>query len=301
MECWGASGGDATYGSTIIKGGRGAYTRGSITLAEPLSLYIYVGEAGSYIPASPLGEDYNAKNGTFNGGGAAQNHSCVTATGGGATDIRLTNGNWDNFNSLKSRIMVAGAGGGGNTYRVYTGGNAGDGSGGHAGGLNGCNGTIAYATAGYTASAVAAKTPSTGGKQNAGGIPLAGSWVGDGGEQSCAPGSFGHGGSGTKGGYRQGGGAGYYGGGSGGAMSNLVFSGAGGSSFISGHTGCNAISSSSTSSNIIHTGQPNHYSGYVFTNTVMKAGNEVMPSPTGGTETGHSGNGYCKITWHPTL
>jgi len=33
----------------------------------------------------------------------------------------------------------------------------------------------------------------------------------------------------------------------------------------------------------------------------MKAGNEVMPSPTGGTETGHSGNGYCKITWHPAL
>ena len=41
--------------------------------------------------------------------------------------------------------------------------------------------------------------------------------------------------------------------------------------------------------------------GKVFTNTVMKAGNESMPSPTGGTETGHSGNGYCKITWHPSL
>jgi hypothetical protein len=98
-----------------------------------------------------------------------------------------------------------------------------------------------------------------------------------------------------------GGGGGYYGGGGGGHNSGIVGSGAGGSSFISGHIGCNAISSSSTSSNIIHTGQPNHYSGYTFTNTVMKAGNEVMPSPTGGTETGHSGNGYCKITWHPAL
>ena len=98
-----------------------------------------------------------------------------------------------------------------------------------------------------------------------------------------------------------GGGGGYYGGGGGGYNASIVGSGAGGSSFISGHTGCNAISESSTFSNIIHTGQPNHYSGYVFTNTVMKAGNESMPSPTGGTETGHSGNGYCKITWHPAL
>src|SRR5574344_1128765 len=35
------------------------------------------------------------------------------STGGGATDIRLVNGNWDDFSSLKSRIIVA-AGGGGN-------------------------------------------------------------------------------------------------------------------------------------------------------------------------------------------
>ena len=56
-----------------------------------------------------------------------------------------------------------------------------------------------------------------------------------------------------------------------------------------------------SSSNIIHTGQPNHYSGYVFSNTVMKAGNVSMPKPTGGTETGHTGNGYAKITWMPVL
>jgi hypothetical protein len=75
----------------------------------------------------------------------------------------------------------------------------------------------------------------------------------------------------------------------------------GGSGFISGHTGCNAINQNSTSTKITHTGQPNHYSGYIFTNTVMKAGDESMPSPTGGTETGHSGNGNAKITWMPVL
>ena len=41
--------------------------------------------------------------------------------------------------------------------------------------------------------------------------------------------------------------------------------------------------------------------GSMLTDGFMKAGNEVMPSPSGGTETGHSGNGYCKITWHPSL
>ena len=299
MECWGASGGNATYNSTVIKGGRGGYTCGCISLSTPLTLYVYVGEAGSYNPApsNPNAVDEAEKGMTFNGGGAAQNHSCVTATGGGATDIRTTNGNWNNFNSLKSRIMVAGAGGGGNTYKYYRGGDSGDGSGGHAGGLNGGDGTKAYSSATFSASSAAALTPSKGGTQTAGGIPLNGSLV----VGTTANGSFGQGGSGPSGGYRQGGGSGYYGGGSGGAISNMVFSGAGGSSFISGHTGCNAISSSSTSTNIVHTGQPNHYSGYVFTNTVMKAGNEVMPSPIGGTETGHSGNGYCKITWHPAL
>ena len=39
-----------------------------------------------------------------------------------------------------------------------------------------------------------------------------------------------------------------------------------------------------------------HYSGKKFTSTVMKSGNEVMPNPLGSTETGHTGNGYARIT-----
>ena len=41
--------------------------------------------------------------------------------------------------------------------------------------------------------------------------------------------------------------------------------------------------------------------GSMLTDGFMKAGNENMPSPNGETETGHYGNGYCKITWHPAL
>ena len=85
----------------------------------------------------------------------------------------------------------------------------------------------------------------------------------------------------------------------------------GGSSFISGHDGCNAIDSTSTENNIVHTNQANHYSGYVFTNTKMidgagyswtnvKGSLEQMSKPSGGyytSGTGHTGNGYAKITY----
>ena len=89
------------------------------------------------------------------------------------------------------------------------------------------------------------------------------------------------------------GGGGYYGG-----NGYSAGNGGGGSSFISGYSGCNAISESSTSSNIIHTGQPNHYSGKVFNNAQMIAGNASMPNHDGsGNMTGNSGNGYAKITY----
>ena len=200
--------------------------------------------------------------GTFNGGGGFGNPEWDrnNGKGSGATDIRLQDGAWNNFGSLKSRIMVA-AGSGACI----------SGSPSYAGALSSESYTDTYPGSYSNAAKGASQTSGY---------------------------MFGTGQSGD----RAGAGGGYYGGY---ATVNVDggrgLRGAGGSSFISGHSGCNAISSSSTSSNIIHTGQPNHYSGNVFTNTVMKAGNETMPSPTGGTETGHRGNGYCKITWHPAL
>ena len=83
-----------------------------------------------------------------------------------------------------------------------------------------------------------------------------------------APG-FGQGGSSNAGGnYGGGGGGGWYGGGG----YPWAGSGAGGSGYIGGVTNGQTI-----------------------------AGNQTIPSPTGGTEIGHFGNGYCKITWHPAL
>ncbi len=92
-------------------------------------------------------------------------------------------------------------------------------------------------------------------------------------------------------------GGGYYGGRSEGAA--FATSASGGSSFISGHEGCNAIKQESVENNIQHTGLSTHYSGLVFTNTEMKSGKEAMPKHDGtqNTMVGNSGNGYARITY----
>ena len=270
FECWGASGGDMTY-----VGGNGGYTVGSLSLNSGNVFYAYVGQS----------------NGGYNGGGVSYQPT-IGGSGGGGTDIRLVNGNWNDFNSLKSRIMVAGGGGG----ACLRGEGYGDGNGGYGGGLTGGTGQSINHTQAYGYSIL------TGGSQTSGGVA---SWV-DLGQgvwsngyvfQSNA-GQFGYATTASNGANsintQAGGGGGYYAGAGGG------HSGAGGgSSFVSGYTGCNAIYSSSTASDIRSTGTPNHYSLYVFSGPNMIAGNASMPSPGGTTETGHDGNGYARITFIP--
>lgn len=86
-------------------GAYGGYVSGNINLNKNTTLYVYVGE-------QPIGKEYN---GGYNGGG---NSFYDGSGGGGATDIRLDNTGVSDFNSLKSRIMVAagGSGGGGSSF-----------------------------------------------------------------------------------------------------------------------------------------------------------------------------------------
>ena len=272
MEVWGASGGNCYNGGNTTYGGKGGYCSGTVTFPSYLNVYVYVGQSG---------EDINRAY-TFNGGGKG-GPAYNGRSGGGATDVRLTEGNtWNEFNSLKSRIIVAAGGGGAHHFNLGC-------NGGNAGGLFGQDGFYkrAYDDCQYTVA--------TGATQTSGGHGGVGYWSG-------FDGTFGVGGDFNNinfdGGYwGSGGGGGYYGGGGGGVNYQVVGSGAGGSSFISGYSGCDAIAESSTEGHIIHTGQANHYSGKVFTNSVMIDGGSAMPSPSGGTETGHEGNGYCIITW----
>lgn len=97
-------------------------------------------------------------------------------------------------------------------------------------------------------------------------------------QTGCGPdgikGGFGYGGSPTQSSYNAGcGGGGWYGGNaSGGGEVSRDVGGGGGSGYIGGLTNGRTI-----------------------------AGNASMPSPTGGTETGHYGNGYAIISWHPNI
>lgn len=92
-----------------------------------------------------------------------------------------------------------------------------------------------------------------------------------------------------------GGGGGYYGGAQSGGNGNW-YSSSGGSSYVSGYAGCNSISESATASNLAHTGSPNHYSGIVFSDPQMIAGNRAMPTTTTGTMVGNGGDGVAKFT-----
>ncbi|UWD47167.1 glycine rich domain-containing protein [Clostridioides difficile] len=106
LECWGASGGEM-HSATSHSGG--GYSVGELILRKETLLYVYVGQLGLDVSSSVY---------AFNGGGYG-----AGAVGGGATDIRLVGGEWDNEQGLFSRIIVAGGGGGG--YAGYGGGNGG--------------------------------------------------------------------------------------------------------------------------------------------------------------------------------
>ena len=267
-----------TVSSTDIRkvyGGNGAYTQGLIKLTKGTTLYIYVGGKAS--------DDTKTGQPGWNGGGEKKDTYTQSLSGGGATDIRLekdetsTDG-WSDFDSLKSRIMVA-AGGGGSAIAEQSY-NRNFGNGGDGGKLEGLESSNAGSEA---------KTHyGTGGTQTTAGYAIN--------NANEALGGFGYGGDASTiyyGGQSAGGGGGYYGGGGG----YYCAPGGGGSSFISGYEGCDAITKSSTKDNITHTGQSVHYSGMKFINGVMKAGNESMPDYNGSTMTGNRSNGYARITY----
>lgn len=232
FECWGASGGGGNGGSNPA--GLGGFCSGQIQLNQNTEIYACVGEWGRGQVVTQA----------FNGGGAA--FSTVGhngGRGGGATDIRLVSGKWNDAPGLISRIMVAGGGGG--AMPDCGGSNT---TPGHGGGLAGQ--TSINQAGGYI------YNRSFGGSQTAGGGFLLG---------SSPYNNGGYGGRGygcNAGSCCGGGGSGYYGGGA-----LYTSGGGGGSSFISGHPGCNAVDASGN-----HTGQPDHYSGWRFINSQMKTG-----------------------------
>lgn len=223
LYAYGAAGGAAINNSDSSMNGYGAMIRGAIWLDKGQVLYIYVGQAGTYSTGS--GETGgNPAPATFNGGGDGgvsmmSTHGYAGAhlggSGGGATDFRLVGGAWNNPEGLKSRILVAGGGGGQGCASSH---NRGHGS--------SDTGVTTKNTGYYNAAS------STGGTQTSGGYGV-GTYTQNGTTYGCASasGGFGYGANATLCG--AGGGGGWYGGGSG-----YTSGGGGGSSFIAGMSWC---------------------------------------------------------------
>lgn len=258
LEVWGAEGG---YRNDQSISGKGGYSKGIISLNKGAKLYIYVGGQG------------NSTSKGWNGGGKAGYEGIY---GGGATDIRAYNSSDPlNATSLNYRIIVAGGGG-----SVGASSKKGGYGGGNIGGTTtenyvgqGCSSTICGQ--GGTSSAGGAGTTTTGYTNTAG--------------------SFGKGGDGyaLSGGYGGAGGGGWYGG-SGSVpdgSNDDDRGGGGGSGYVLTSTSIKPSGYSPSSS-------------YYLTNVKTISGNidfasaetTDFVSPSGKTETGHSGNGYARIT-----
>ena len=247
IETFGAQGGTAICNDNVCGyGGKGGYSTGYIYLSEGEKLYIYVGGKGAN---SQIGNATTA--GGWNGGGNGTSDGAdgeVSGAGGGATDIRYF-GNatptssdlaWNSSLGLNSRIMVAGGGAGSAWYLK-----AGDGG--------GLIGERSIGTTGATANTTQDAEP---GRQTTG--------------YQFGKGQDGSGGGADSDGV-PGAGGGYYGGQSLSThpSSSKIENASGGSSFISGYAGSNAITSAS---NRTHTNNTLHYSGKYFLDGTMKSG-----------------------------
>jgi hypothetical protein len=271
LEVWGASGGNASITHTNgvsqypTYGGKGGYSNGTIRILQQTNAFIYVGEKGFVVT-----ETNKNSSGTFGGGNltiscTGSGHGCI---GGGASDIRL------NSDSLYSRVIVAGGGGGtagGMTYKVGT-------NGGDAGGKEGYKGfddvdPINYYTIGAT--------QETGGKTH-----------------GCSYTPIGFDGEfGLGGGSNNGNGTNYGGSGGGG-----WFGGAGGAHRVSG-SGGSGYAFNETSY------KPPYFllsQSYYLTSASVLDGKAEFPIPSEyinnySLERGHIGNGAVRITYYSAI
>lgn len=269
LQCWGAQGGDVT-GTYAVAGSNGGYSEGVFALDEPMTIYIFVGGKGTSYTSSNSQISTYVLNGGWNGGGAGlettRDYSEDTdgrsfpRGGGGATDIALVNSSMSYSLGRTSRSEASLK-----SRIIVAGGGA---------------GASAYYIAPALASGRSSRQQQGGGTRGKGQYPGKEKAAGEGGafglgaNQSSADTRFCGGG----------GGGGWYGGGTGSAdstVSYIDYSG-GGSGFV------NIAANASY--------RPSGYTGIELESGSTAAGALQHPSPSGGKEVGHSGNGYAIIT-----
>ena len=109
LECWGGSGTFILRNSYVGKGGTGGYSSGVFVNKKRTRLFLYIGASKN------LTFGAEKLNSTFNGSPGGNNRE--DGVGGGATDFRRRNGEWNENPS--SRIIVAAGGGSGRTSSTY--------------------------------------------------------------------------------------------------------------------------------------------------------------------------------------
>ena len=260
LQVWGAQGG---YRSNSSYGGMGGYSIGTITLANPTTVYVYAGGAGNTAPGSAT-----IKVGGFNGGRYRYSYN----GGGDASDIRIGQ------DSHYARVIVAGGGGSdGATSKqgMYGGGESGGSSTqSFTANSNYCGkgGTQTYS--GYSTAYTITTQATSGLNSNTN-------------ANYCGGFGFGGGGVYLSNGYGGAGGGGWYGG------AGTVPDGSGDDD-RGGGGGSGYVYTSSTASNYPSGCLLN--SSYYLTDAATYAGNTSFVGTSGSNETGHAGNGYCRIT-----
>lgn len=261
LECWGAQGGNSNQSNgTYGNGGKGGYSTGILNVSTNTTIYITVGGQGQ-------NGVFNTRTaGGFNGGGDGYgtNGSGVGGGGGGASDISLMSPVFshssyfiNNIRDTNSLLSRIIVAGGGGSAGYDVSNNA----------ANGTTGQDGLSNRVYHG---------TGGKQTT---------FGTGGSSEepnrySVQAKFGCGASASNStDVAPGGGGGWYGGG-------LHCDSAGGGS---GYVYTPTTASNYPSGCLLN-------SAYYLSNAQTIAGNQSFSSPTGGTETGHSGNGYVRIT-----
>ncbi|MGE5455485.1 MAG: immunoglobulin-like domain-containing protein [Ignavibacteriales bacterium] len=282
-----------TYNVSDSSGNAAATKTRTVTVIQTINNFSYTGGAQTFtapISGTYKFEVWGAQGGNGGGkGGYATGQISLTAnqqltviTGGAGSDYyggtgTLTGsggggGGGGSFIRNGSTVLIAAGGGGG----------AAQGAGGAGGGTNGLAGTVGGSTG-----------AGTGGTQSSGGT--GGSAPnGDNGNN----GGYGYGGGSKRGGNGTafstggtGGGAGGFGGGGASATnySDGTTGGGGGGGYYGGGAGGSYYTSSGGGGGSSYIGS--------LTSSQTIAGNATMPNTSGGSETGHAGNGYVRITF----
>ena len=249
--------GGSVKGMENYEGAKGGYSVGNINVSNTSNLYVVVGGQGTSLDDNNV---VSISGNSYNGGGLNSSQGTTSYYGsgsGGATHIATITGTLESLSSNKEAVLIVAGGGGGSATSSTSVNNTTTNGHGGAGGGNPAIDGMTTDTSASVRTAGTGATITTIGRTDSRKSAYTEATFGAG----CkASGDYDNNGMGFM---RVPGGGGYYGGGCG-----IHSGGGGGSGYVGGTTNGQTI-----------------------------AGNQTITEPDGTTATGHSGNGYARITF----